>query len=255
MAALRTPGTGCPWDLAQSFKSISPYTIEEAYEVADAIERDDMDDLREELGDLLLQVVYHARLAEEEGRFAFADVVESITRKLIRRHPHVFGEARDLSAEAVKDLWASIKEGEKAAKKRGSKHLLDDIPVNLPALTRATKLQTKAARVGFDWDDAAIVMDKVREELDEVVDALRSSDRVAVEEEVGDLLFAAVNLARHHGVDAESALRSGSKKFARRFAHIEDSLGRNGKSLQDASLAEMEALWVEAKQIDRAKAA
>lgn len=223
MAALRTPGTGCPWDLEQQFETIAPYTIEEAYEVADAIERRDMDDLRDELGDLLLQVVFHARLAEEEGRFGFADVVESITRKLVRRHPHVFGDTRDLSHEAVKDLWNSIKAQEKAERqqRRGTppEQLLDDVPTNLPALMRATKLQNKAARVGFDWDDAGLVMAKVKEELREVEEALGRRDHEEIAEEIGDLFFAAVNLARHHAVDPEASLRAGNAKFVRRFAH------------------------------------
>lgn len=255
MAALRTPGSGCPWDLTQTFQTIAPYTIEEAYEVADAVERGDMDDLREELGDLLLQVVFHARLAEEEGRFAFADVVDTITQKLIRRHPHVFGAARTLSPDAVKDLWATIKAEEKAGKAKPPSAFLDDVPSNLPALTRAAKLQAQAARVGFDWDDAMQVVVKVREELDEVLEVLGSRNREAVEEEIGDLLFAAVNLARHHGVDPEAALRAGNAKFKRRFAHIEKSLGWRGSTLEAASLADMERLWQDAKALDKERRA
>ena len=259
MAALRTPGSGCPWDLEQRFETIAPYTIEEAYEVADAIERRDMDDLRDELGDLLLQVVFHARLAEEEGRFAFPDVVGSITQKLIRRHPHVFGDARTMTPEAVKDLWATIKAEEKAEKRRAQPpepaRLLDDVPHNLPALTRAAKLQAKAARVGFDWDDAGRVMAKLREEIGEVEHALEARSREDLEEEIGDLFFAAVNLARHHAIDPEASLRAGNAKFVRRFAHIEQGLSRTGRALEDADLTEMEALWNEAKELEKAKKA
>lgn len=259
MAALRTPGSGCSWDLQQSFETIAPYTIEEAYEVADAIERRDMDDLRDELGDLLLQVVFHARLAEEEGRFAFPDVVEAITRKLIRRHPHVFGDVQDLSPQAVKDVWAVIKAGEKAEKQARtasapSRHL-DDIPINLPALTRASKLQSKAAKVGFDWNDPAQVLAKVREELAEVEDAAELGDAEAIEEEIGDLLFAAVNLARHHAVDPEASLRAGNAKFVRRFGYVECELNAQGRALTEASLAEMEALWQQAKESEKARKA
>jgi ATP diphosphatase len=251
MAALRTPETGCPWDLVQTFDSIVPYTLEEAYEVADAIERRDMGDLKDELGDLLLQVVFHARMAEEQGAFDFGGVVDAITRKLIRRHPHVFGSARDLSADQVKALWAEIKAAEKAEKlaRHGAKppRLLDDIPSNLPALTRATKLQGKAASVGFDWNDAALVLDKIREELAEVTEALDSGDRKAIQDEIGDLLFAVVNLARHADVDPEAALRGGNTKFERRFGHIEQRIAEQGGTLAGATLNEMEALWTEAK--------
>ena len=259
MTALRTPETGCPWDLQQTFETIAPYTIEEAYEVSDAIERRDMDDLRDELGDLLLQVVFHARLAEEEGRFAFSDVVEAITAKLIRRHPHVFGDVQNLSPEAVKNLWATIKAGERAKKQartsEAPRRHLDDIPNNLPALTRATKLQTRASAVGFDWNDPALVLAKVREELAEVEGAVKQEDPRAIEEEIGDLLFAAVNLARHHSVDPEASLRAGNAKFVRRFGFIEGALSGQGRALNDASLAEMEALWQEAKQADKARQA
>lgn len=260
MAALRTPGTGCPWDLEQDFASIAPFTIEEAYEVADAIARDDRVDLREELGDLLLQVVYHAQMAQEEGAFAFPDVVEAITAKLIRRHPHVFGEARHLAPDAVKALWAEIKAQEKAERRAAREaaglaepppSALDGVPLPLPALTRAEKLSRKAARVGFDWPDAASVVAKIREELDETTEALASGDRVALSGEIGDLLFAVANLARHAGIDPEAALAGTNVKFERRFRHVETRLAQAGRTPDGASLEEMEALWVEAKQIER----
>ena len=261
MAALRTPDTGCPWDLEQDFSTIVPYTIEEAYEVADAVARNDMGDLAEELGDLLLQVVFHARMAEEAGSFAFPDVVEAITTKLIRRHPHVFGTARDLSPEAVKRLWGEIKAQEKAerAERRAAEGLapdttgrtLDGIPLPLPALTRALKLQEKAGKVGFDWQDARQVLAKIREETEEVSAALETGGTAAIKDEIGDMLFAVVNLARHAGVDPEAALRGTNDKFTRRFTHIEDRLAETGRSPSGASLDEMEALWGEAKQRER----
>ncbi|HEY8565293.1 MAG TPA: nucleoside triphosphate pyrophosphohydrolase [Beijerinckiaceae bacterium] len=256
MAALRAPDTGCPWDLAQTFATIAPYTVEEAFEVADAIERGDLDDLRDELGDLLLQVVFHARMAEEQGAFAFGDVVEAITAKLIRRHPHVFGEARHLAREAVKALWDEIKSAEKAERAaRGVSapaSLLSDVPAGFPALTRAVKLTTRAATVGFDWDDPRQVVAKIREELDELEAALDAGAPEAVQDELGDLLFAAANLARHTGIDPEAALRGTNAKFQRRFAAIEAGLAERGRSLQDATLDEMEALWVKAKERERA---
>ena len=258
MAALRTPETGCPWDLEQTFATIAPYTLEEAYEVADAIERGDVVNLREELGDLLLQVVFHARMAEEEGRFDFGDVVDAITRKLIRRHPHVFGEARDLSSDEVKALWGRIKAEEKRerAEARRAAGLSADpttgalagVPLALPALTRALKLQEKAGKVGFDWNDPRAVLAKLREEIDEVEAELDAGQAARVAGEVGDLLFAVANLARHLSVDPEAALRSANAKFERRFAHIELRLGEAGRTPADATLDEMEALWSEAKQ-------
>ncbi|MFG1267405.1 nucleoside triphosphate pyrophosphohydrolase [Xanthobacter sp. DSM 14520] len=262
MAALRTPGTGCPWDLEQSFATIAPYTLEEAYEVADAIARADMGDLREELGDLLLQVVFHARMAEEDGAFDFGGVVEAITTKLIRRHPHVFGTARDLSPEAVKGLWAEIKAQEKRelAQARAATGLpveeaqqgaLAGVPLPLPALTRALKLQEKASRVGFDWNDARQVLAKIREETQEVAEALEDGGLAAIRDEIGDLLFAVVNLARHAGVDPEDALRGTNDKFTRRFGHVEHRLAAAGRRPEQASLDEMEALWQEAKQKER----
>jgi len=261
MAALRTPETGCPWDLEQTFATIAPYTLEEAYEVADAIERGDVANLREELGDLLLQVVFHARMAEEEGRFDFGDVVEAITRKLIRRHPHVFGDARDLSSDEVKALWGLIKAEEKrerAEARRAAGLPADEasgalagVPLALPALTRALKLQEKAGKVGFDWNDPRAVLAKLREEIDEVEAELDAGDAKRVADEVGDLLFAVANLARHLSADPETALRGANAKFERRFAHIESRLSESGRAPADATLDEMEALWGEAKQRER----
>ncbi|WP_371877232.1 nucleoside triphosphate pyrophosphohydrolase [Alsobacter ponti] len=261
MTALRTPGSGCPWDLEQDFASIAPYTIEEAYEVADAIERGDLLDLRDELGDLLLQVVFHARMAQEQGAFAFPDVVEAITTKLIRRHPHVFGAARDLDPEQVKALWGEIKQAEKAERHAAreaaglppepASGLLSNVPHALPALTRAVKLQAKASTVGFDWNDARLVLAKLREELGEIEEALDAADQKAVADEVGDLLFAVANLARHVKVDPEDALRGTNAKFERRFAFIERSLAARGRALADADLAEMDALWNAAKGEER----
>ncbi|MBB6309691.1 nucleoside triphosphate pyrophosphohydrolase [Xanthobacter tagetidis] len=262
MAALRTPGSGCPWDLEQTYATIAPYTVEEAYEVADAIARGDLGDLKEELGDLLLQVVFHARMAEEEGAFAFPDVVEAITAKLVRRHPHVFGDARDLSPEAVKGLWAQIKaeeKREKAARRAAAglppeetQGVLDGVPLPLPALTRALKLQEKAGRVGFDWNDARQVLAKIREETDEVSEALDAGGLDAVRDEVGDLLFAVVNLARHAGIDPEAALAGTNDKFTRRFRFLEQALEAQGRTPGAASLDEMEALWQAAKRTERA---
>jgi ATP diphosphatase len=251
MAALRTPGTGCPWDLEQDFASIAPYTLEEAYEVADAIERGDLGDLRDELGDLLLQVVFHARMAQEQGAFDFADVVEAITTKLVRRHPHVFGDTRDLTPERVKALWEEIKQAEKAERGVVASGALAGVPVALPALTRALKLQQKAGRVGFDWNDPRAVLAKIAEEAKEIEAEIASGDAKAAAEEVGDLLFAVVNLARHLGADPEAALRHANSKFARRFASIENALAADGKAPQDATLAEMDVLWDAAKAAER----
>jgi ATP diphosphatase len=257
MAALRTPGTGCPWDLEQDFATIAPYTIEEAYEVADAIERGDFDDLRDELGDLLLQVVFHARMAQEEGLFAFGDVVQAITEKLVRRHPHVFGDTTSLSPEAVKGLWDQIKSREKAdraARRRGDsadKSALAGVPPTLPALTRALKLQQKAGKVGFDWNDPHAVLAKIREEADEISAALASGDRTGAAAETGDLMFAVVNLARHLDADPEAALRATNRKFERRFAFIENALAARGKTPEQSSLDEMDGLWNAAKAAER----
>jgi ATP diphosphatase len=257
MAALRTPVTGCPWDLVQSFATIAPYTVEEAYEVADAIERADYGDLREELGDLLLQVVYHARLGEEQGLFDFGDVVEAITRKLVRRHPHVFGPAGSLSPAQVKAAWARIKAEEKreraerraaAGDARVREGLLAEVPAAMPALTRAVKLQAKAGSVGFDWNDIRTVLAKVREEANEVAQEVDgAADPTAIQAEIGDLLFAVANLARHAKVDPEGALRGANAKFERRFAYIEHALAEQGREAKDAGLEAMDALWDEAK--------
>mgnify|MGYP003630768257 FL=1 len=260
MAALRDPQTGCPWDLKQDFQSIKPYTIEEAYEVADAIERNDMDDLTDELGDLLLQVVFHARMAQENGDFEFGDVVEAITRKLIRRHPHVFSNASTDTPEGVKVQWDDIKAAEKAerASRRqargeavdGDGGRLEGVPRALPALTEAIKLQQQAARVGFDWNEAAPVLAKIEEELAELREALESNDKGKVQEEFGDLVFALVNLGRHVGAEPEMALRGTNQKFRRRFSHIEKTLEAKGEDLQQASLERMEQLWGEAKGLE-----
>ena len=260
MAALRTPHTGCPWDLEQSFATIAPYTIEEAYEVADAIARGDLADLRDELGDLLLQVVFHARMAQEQGAFAFGDVVQAITEKMLRRHPHVFGDADARRPDAVKGLWERIKAEEKAARaaQKGAAApdgALAGVPTALPAMIRAQKLQTKAGQVGFDWNDPQAVLAKIREETEEVATALARGDQAAAGQEVGDLLFAAVNLARHLDQDAEGLLRSTNRKFERRFGAVESALARQGRSPTQASLQEMDALWDAAKEAERANLA
>jgi nucleoside triphosphate diphosphatase len=247
MAALRTPGSGCPWDLEQSFATIAPYTIEEAYEVADAVARGDLDDLRDELGDLLLQVAFHARMAEEAGAFDFGDVVHTITQKLLRRHPHVFGAVSGLSTEAVNAQWERIKAEEKAERGDGRGGVLAGVPVALPALTRALKLQAKAGRVGFDWNDPLAVLAKIREEADEIEAEIVNGRRAEAGQEVGDLLFAGVNLARHLERDPEDALRATNAKFERRFAAIERALAARGKSPADSTLAEMDALWNDVK--------
>jgi ATP diphosphatase len=255
MARLRTPGTGCPWDLEQDFATIVPYTIEEAYEVADAIARGDLDDLRDELGDLLLQVVFHARMAEERNAFAFGDVVEAVTTKMIRRHPHVFADKDgQLTPAGVKGAWERIKAEEKAERAaRRPQHetphtaLLSSVKAGQPALARAMELQRKASSVGFDWNDPRAVLQKIREEADEIEAALDDGDTKALAEETGDLMFALVNLARHVGADPDLALRGTNAKFERRFAYIERELGSQGRSLEEASLDEMDALWNEAK--------
>jgi ATP diphosphatase len=296
MAALRTAGTGCPWDLEQDFASIAPYTIEEAYEVADAIERGDFEGLREELGDLLLQVVYHSRMAEERGAFAFPDVVEAITAKMLRRHPHVFGTPEQRAAGVTPGFWERIKAEERAGgvrplatdpradlQRRGEgsapvapsgtrESALDGVSLPLPALTRAVKLQDKAARVGFDWPSLAPVLDKVKEELAELEEAigvrpsgsdtivqagvgamvsdpegLTPPDHAAIEEEYGDLLFAVANVARHLKLDPEAALRSANAKFTRRFHAIEAKLAQDGRTPAQSNLEEMDRLWDEAK--------
>jgi ATP diphosphatase len=265
MAQLRTPVTGCPWDLEQNFATIAPYTIEEAYEVADAIARGDLDDLREELGDLLLQVVYHARMAEEQNAFAFGDVVEAITGKMIRRHPHVFADKDgNIQPAGVKSAWERIKAEEKAEraarrpaeeKHKQSEHksLLSGVKAGQPALVRAMELQRKASTVGFDWNDPRAVLAKIREEADEIEAALDQGDADKLSDETGDLLFALVNLARHVGADPETALRGTNAKFERRFAYIERALAAQGRTLEAASLDEMDELWNEAKAQENAK--
>lgn len=262
MAALRTPVTGCPWDLEQTFASIAPYTIEEAYEVADAIERNAMDELRDELGDLLLQVVYHSRMAEEQQSFAFGDVVEAVTTKMIRRHPHVFGTEDERTKGAEKGFWDRVKAAEKAGRpaKTG---LLDDIPANLPGLTRAIKLQHAAAKVGFDWPDLTPVFEKLEEEIGELKEVVlpsnpqaRNTDetRARAEEELGDLLFVIANIARHLEIDPERALRGANQKFTRRFAHIEARLAEVGRTPAQSSLEEMDRFWNEARARDKSPA-
>jgi ATP diphosphatase len=257
MAALRTPVTGCPWDLEQDFESIKPYTIEEAYEVADAIERRDLDDLRDELGDLLLQVVFHARMAEEQGEFAFGDVVEAITTKMIRRHPHVFAVSDADDPTKVKKQWDEIKAQEKRerAERRALRGITEDfksghlggVPRALPALIEALKLQQQAAKVGFDWSEPEPILDKIEEEIGEFRDALKSGDKTKIADELGDLIFAAVNIGRHVGVEPEMALRGTNTKFRRRFSYIETTLEKNRESLEAATLDRMEELWQEAK--------
>jgi ATP diphosphatase len=269
MAALRTPGTGCPWDIEQNFTTIAPYTIEEAYEVADAIARGDFDDLRDELGDLLLQVAFHARMAEEAGRFDFGDVVQAITEKLVRRHPHVFGDAGHLDTDAVNAQWDRIKSQEKAARAarraveangdvgnnasgrelRGG--VLAAVPVTFPALTRALKLQDQASKVGFDWNDPQAVLTKIREETEEIAAELASGNTPDARQEVGDLLFAVVNLARHLKADPEATLRATNRKFVRRFEFIEASLAKAGKTPSQSTLEEMDQLWDAAKAAER----
>ncbi len=254
MAALRTPGTGCPWDLAQTFATIVPYTIEEAYEVADAIDRSHTSDLKEELGDLLLQVVYHARRAEEQGAFSFADVAAAVADKMVRRHPHVFGTPEQRAAGAPKDFWENAKAEERRDRSVASpspERLLDAVPVGLPGLTRAVKLQDKAAKVGFDWPSLAPVFAKMKEELAELEDVVAKGDRATIEEEYGDLLFVLANVARHLALDPESSLRAANQKFMRRFRYIEEQLFERGSSPAQSTLSEMDTLWDEAKERER----
>ena len=260
MARLRDPTHGCPWDLRQDYASIVAHTLEEAYEVADTIERGDFEHLQGELGDLLFQVVYYSQLAREEGRFEFAGVADAITRKLIRRHPHVFPtgdlyapvDTPSLSEAEVKQRWEEIKAAERAEKSVPEQlSLLDDVPTALPALSRAAKLQKRAAQVGFDWPDALPVLDKVREELDEVLQAMADGDPQALEDEVGDLLFAAVNLARHLKLDPENALRGANRKFERRFRFIEQALRDIARPIEDCTLEDLDALWGEAKRQEK----
>ncbi len=260
MARLRDPESGCPWDREQTFESIAPYTIEEAYEVADAIARKDLDGLKDELGDLLFQVVYHARMAEEDGGFAFGDVADAITAKMIRRHPHVFEDVGLRGTFLARGTWERIKAEEKAERgdKDGAGSVLDDVPVALPALTRAVKLQWRAARVGFDWPSLTPVLAKIEEELAELKSAIAEEKREAgapasksVSEEYGDLLFVMANVARHLGIDPEASLRDANAKFVRRFHSIEEALRADGRRPEDSTLEEMDQLWDEAKAAER----
>lgn len=258
MAALRTPVTGCPWDLEQNFETIAPYTLEEAYEVADAISRNDLVDLRDELGDLLLQVVFHARMAQEKGAFDFGGVVQAITEKMIRRHPHVFGDDEARGAGMAKGMWEKIKAQEKAEKRSArlaagrepedhGAGYLDGVPVAHPALTRALKLQEKAAVVGFDWKEVRPILDKIEEEIGELKQAIAEGETAAVEDEFGDVLFALVNFGRHLKIDPEKALRGTNEKFRTRLHAVQHALEKSGSSLEEASLDEMETLWQRVK--------
>lgn len=248
MRRLRDPQTGCPWDKEQTFATIAPYTIEESYEVADAIQRNDLRDLKEELGDLLFQVVFHARIAEEMGLFDFNDVAAGMSEKLIRRHPHVFGNAGDRTAEEQNAAWEVIKAEERKAKEKHG--LLDDVPVGLPALTRAAKLTKRAARVGFDWPSTQEVLDKLDEETQELKVEIAKGDMQKSHEELGDILFVLANLARKLDVEPENALRMTNAKFIRRFETIEAELAKIGKTADQSDLAEMDALWNAAKRAE-----
>ncbi|WP_284758378.1 nucleoside triphosphate pyrophosphohydrolase [Agrobacterium sp. fls2-241-TYG-188a] len=260
MEALRQPETGCPWDIVQTFETIKLYTIEEAYEVADAIERKDMDDLCEELGDLLLQVVFHSRIAEEEGKFSFGDVVHAVTAKMIRRHPHVFAASDADTPETVKVQWDEIKAQEKRdrAMRRAAGGISEDFKAGFlgsvhrtqPALTEALKLQEQAARVGFDWSEPEPILDKIEEEIRELREAMAGGNPAKVKDELGDLIFALVNIGRHVKADPENALRGTNTKFRRRFRHIETSLAQSDETLEGATLERMEDLWQAAKAIE-----
>lgn len=253
MRRLRDPETGCPWDIEQTFDTIAPYTIEEAYEVADAIERREMGELQGELGDLLLQVVYHAEIAREAGHFDFDDIARGISDKMVDRHPHVFGdESRDKSAEQQTIDWETQKAKERAAKKRAG--VLADVAMGLPALMRAEKLQKRAARVGFDWPDTSMVLDKLVEESHELKEARDTLGQAEIAEEYGDMLFVMVNLGRHLGIDVETSLRAANAKFTRRFEAIESTLAAQGRRPEDATLEEMDAIWDAAKAAEKAKA-
>ena len=254
MRRLRDPNSGCPWDIEQNFATIAPYTIEEAYEVADAIERKAWDELKGELGDLLFQSVFHAQMAAEAGLFNFDDVANTMSDKMVARHPHVFGdESRDKTAQEQTQDWEQIKAAERAA--RAQSGVLEGVAIGLPALLRAHKLQKRAARVGFDWPDITQVLDKLVEEAAELAEAKAQLGADEIEEEMGDLLFVMANLARHLGVEPEAALRRANAKFTRRFAHIEAALAQQGKTPQQSNLAEMDALWNSAKAVDKANKA
>ena len=251
MAKLRDPNIGCPWDIKQDFASIAPYTIEEAYEVVDAIESGDRDALCDELGDLLLQVVFHARIAEEEGSFTLADVARSISDKMINRHPHVFGDTKTPDVDQQRQLWEEIKKAERTAK--GQNGILADIPVGMPPMQRAVKLQKRAASVGFDWPEIAQIIDKMHEEAAELTVELESTpqNEQRLKDEVGDLLFVVVNLARKAGIDPETALIGCNRKFEERFNYIEQQIDLSGKSMSESTLKEMEELWQAAKTVRR----
>ena len=251
MAKLRNPDTGCPWDVKQDFASIAPYTIEEAYEVVDAIESGDHDALCDELGDLLLQVIFHARIAEEEGSFTLADVARTVSHKMIKRHPHVFGDRKRTNVDQQRQLWEDIKKAERAVK--GKSGILADIPVGMPPMQRAIKLQKRAASVGFDWPEISKIIDKMHEEAAELIAELEAKpqNKQRLKDEVGDLLFVAVNLARKVGVDPETALIGCNKKFEERFNYIERQICLNNKSFSDTTLDDMEKLWQEAKSVKR----
>lgn len=253
MARLRDPETGCAWDIKQDFHSLIPYTIEEAYEVADAIERNDFDDLRGELGDLLLQVVFHSRIAEERGLFDFEAVAQAIADKLINRHPHVFADVRFDTDEQRQAAWEAAKAEERREKKGAvvEESVLDGVAISLPALVQCEKIQNRAASHGFDWPDTDPVFDKVREELHEVHEAWQSGDQAHIQEEIGDLLLVVVNLARHLKVNPEIALKEATKKFTRRFNYIEKQVAVSGRMLRDCELAELDALWNEAKVVQK----
>lgn len=256
MARLRDPEDGCPWDLKQDFASIVPHTLEEAYEVADAIERQDWPHLQGELGDLLFQVIFYARLAEEQQGYGFGEIVDTLVKKLIRRHPHVFPDgtlasrrtAEPLNEQTIKATWEAIKATERGEKPLQDVRVLDDIPMALPALNRAEKLQKWAAQVGFDWGDVLPVLDKIEEEIAELREAIAAGDQLEMEHELGDLMFAQVNLARHMGINPESALRYTNQKFTNRFNYIEDHVTKSGKGWQDFTLDELDSWWDEAKQ-------
>ena len=248
MARLRNPDGGCPWDLEQTFATIAPYTIEEAYEVADAVERGDLGDIRDELGDLLLQVVFQAQIAQEAGHFDFDDVASAICDKLVRRHPHIFGDETARSPEDVKAMWDAIKAQERAGKPDG---ILDSVPVNLPPLMRAHKMQKAMAKVGFDWTDPAQVVDKVAEELEEFCAAARDGEPSEMEAEFGDLLFTLVNFARHTGIDADAALRGSNARFASRVRHMDAAVRAEGGTLPGRDLDELERRWAAAKAAER----
>mgnify|MGYP000632396369 CR=1 FL=1 len=260
MSRLRDPSGGCPWDIKQTYNTIVPCTLEEAYEVADAIERKDFAHLQEELGDLLFQVIFYAQLGLEDGHFKFADVVDSLVTKLVRRHPHVFPDGdlyqlsniSPLNDEQIKGRWEAIKELERQAKGKAQAvtSILDDVPRALPAIQRAEKLQKRAALVGFDWPEANQVLDKIEEEIGELREAMLENDHAHIQDELGDVMFAMVNLARHLNVKPEMAIRSTNEKFERRFKYVESSLNEQGIALQDANLEQMELLWLAAKKLE-----